>query len=349
MASDASVAMQKTFEYVLNHEDSGAMKIFDSVTDLQRRFRVARIAGLVLVACIFYYRLRVDDALVNNSDDNSDDAPLDSDEDIEITLSKTQTLFAKTVKAFTAARVSFTENEHEAKFQLKVGSAHVSPEPAEINNSTNGLPGDLEYPSLPKALLDVLSSPRGAPSGDAPVTEGAAPLTPRDRDTTSNVSLHNILLSKSALKRALELYFQQIYFAFQIQTKNVEARGNGNHIPVWMWGLLLYLGYDDVLNLLFNPVLLIILVLTIAFFFNTALQSQWEKFEKDGPPVVVHALKMGYSYAHPYIDEIRKHTMPLAEIGKEDAAAAPKAATSHVDPTRLDASAVAAAKKAKQD
>eukprot|EP00658_Telonema_sp_P-2_P078705 TRINITY_DN7437_c0_g1_i3.p1 TRINITY_DN7437_c0_g1~~TRINITY_DN7437_c0_g1_i3.p1 ORF type:complete len:382 (+),score=123.18 TRINITY_DN7437_c0_g1_i3:163-1308(+) len=125
MASDASVAMQKTFEYVLNHEDSGAMKIFDSVTDLQRRFRVARIAGLVLVSCIFYYRLRVDDALVNNSD--GEDAPLpDSDEDIEITLSKTQTLFAKTVKAFTAARVSFTENEHEAKFQLKVGSAHVS-------------------------------------------------------------------------------------------------------------------------------------------------------------------------------------------------------------------------------
>eukprot|EP00658_Telonema_sp_P-2_P038059 TRINITY_DN27362_c0_g1_i4.p2 TRINITY_DN27362_c0_g1~~TRINITY_DN27362_c0_g1_i4.p2 ORF type:complete len:116 (-),score=39.26 TRINITY_DN27362_c0_g1_i4:266-613(-) len=115
-----------------------------------------------------------------------------------------------------------------------------------------------------------------------------------------------------------------------------------------MWGLLLYLGYDDVLSLLFNPVLLIILVLTVAFFFNTALQSQWEKFEKDGPPVVVHALKMGYGYAHPYIEEIRKHTMPLAEIGKDEDA--PKAAAaSHVDPTRLDAAAVAAAKKAKQD
>ena len=348
MANDSSVAMQKTFEYVLNHEDTGAMKIYDSVTDLQRRFRAARTAGLVLAACIFYYRLKVDDDLLDSDADedvNSEDAERD--------LSRTQSqgLFAKTVRAFTAARVSFNENAQEAAFQLKLGTAHVGPEPADISSSSSGLPGDMEYPALPKALSDVLASPRPG-AAKAPGTPRDVATTPRDAASAgaSGISLHRILMSKSALKRALELYFQQIFFAIQIQTKNVEARGNGNHIPVWMWGLLVYLGYDDILNLLMNPVLLIILIATVMFFFSTAVEAQWKKFEKDGPPVVVHALKVAYTYVGPYIEEIRKQTTPLAEIGKEDAQAQPsEVKPKHQDPTQLDAAAVAAAKRTKQD
>ena len=371
MAADAAGGMQKAFEHVLNHNPDGSLRIFSTPEGLQKQFRPARYAGLILAACLFYARMEVKEhassleALMHGGEgegeDEEGDAALDSDEEhapLGRTQSANKDLFARTMSSMTNVSVTFRENVAEKDFYLDLGAPTVGIDAiaAAVSSGSASLAANRSnaavlsgsdkggiavgygvlYPSLPVSQSGA-ATPRfveravsGAEAdGDAEADEAAADDEAADEDGEEEegaemISLHNILITRSALRRSLQLYHQQIYFTFQVQLTNVEAKAKGAHIPLGMWIALLYFAHDEIFYVLRSPVLLILLLLAGYFFFSAFLQAKWKEFEESGPPVVVAFIRQGLVMAKPYLDGINEQIKPLQDIGKTDGEA-PKA------------------------
>eukprot|EP00744_Colponema_vietnamica_P004255 GILI01006392.1.p1 GENE.GILI01006392.1~~GILI01006392.1.p1 ORF type:complete len:991 (-),score=209.82 GILI01006392.1:130-2778(-) len=344
MASDVAGAMHKTFEYVLNHHPDGSIKLFSTPEGLQKHYRPARFAGLVLAACLFYCRMEVMEhastaaALLHGDDEDSEDGLLDDEGN-----AANQALFARTLSSMTNVTVKFAENDAEKLFYLELGKAQVAiemaatagnvPTGASVSKRGGGGSGSdsvgvsvgfgVFYPPLPDSQCNVFT-PRAMVSekslrqededDEDEEAEVSTTISPSDQ---TGIILHNVLISRSALRRALQLFHQQMYFTFQVQLANVEAKSRGAHIPVWMWVALLYFAHDELFYVLRSPVLLILAILAAYFFCSAFIEGKWKEFEETGPPVVVAFIRQGIHMAKPYADTLRDQFKPLNQIGAD--------------------------------
>jgi hypothetical protein len=115
-----------------------------------------------------------------------------------------------------------------------------------------------------------------------------------------------VLLTQVSVDQAYMLYRQNCEFKYQMQVKVIEA--SQQNVPAWMWGLLLLFGFNDILWLLSNPLLLLLVVFTAYFFFSNWVVAQWHRFEEAGPQAVVVPVKTALALVQA---QYHQHVGPL--------------------------------------
>lgn len=243
MASDACGTMTKGFDYVLTHKDDGSVRSFATTAGLQNVFPAARLAGLLVLSCIFYCRQKCCD---------SKNAPqLD--------------------EGFALQLPTFENGDNNIKY----------PEDVVVADNADD-DEDLPLPSLEREASCVVGR------------------------RFNGVDPHYIVMSKAAVRRAFELYNQQIQFNMQMQLRTIES--SQQNIPMWMWVLVLVLGHNEMYFVATSPILLIFLIAIAYFFFSSWIVAQWQRFEETGPQGVVMGIKAVAAMAQPYLKKV--HSQP---------------------------------------
>lgn len=293
MATDACATMHKAFEYVLSHNADGTVRFFSTTAGLQAAFPAARLCGLAVIGCLFYSRLKpVAPGTAN--------AILEALKDGSMTLVDV-----------------LGETIDEVKFYLQYSTEGESSNPS------------VKYPDF--APMSSLS--RGASmtqravaaqqqkESDDEEEEESSPR-PLHFDATiscTSIDPQDVLMSKAAVRRAVDLYAQQIQFTMQMQLRTIET--SQQNIPMWMWGLVLVLGYNEIYFVITSPALLLFVILIGYFFFSAWIGAQWQRFEEAGPPVLVTIVRSGIAVAKPLVDDAMKKVNAAAN---SNGASAPK-------------------------
>lgn len=262
MAADACATMTKGFDYVLTHKEDGTVRFFATTAGLQKVFPHARFAGLVVLGCIFFFRLKP----------------------------------YTTTSSLLRTPSALGENRDEQRFYLGIPSFKE---------------GDVavQYPDFAKSMLsrtnrhvDPLEeeSDDGAPADASMRSEG----TTSDMEETTFICPVDILMSKAAVRRAFDLYTQQIQFSMQMQLRTIES--SQQNIPAWVWVAMLVLGHNEFLYVATSPVLILFIAVVAYFFFSQWIAAQWSRFEETGPQGIVLVVKAGMAAVEPYVRHLRE-------------------------------------------
>ncbi len=306
IAADASTAMHRVFEQCLNHGPDGQVRFFATPQGIQSAFPGARFAGLVLLACVFFFRVRVEVTTKER-----DTAPC-SGEDWMYSASQLARSRSQVVTSG-AAEYDDDENDNDPAandFFLDIGKV----------SDVDRCP---EYPAIPRGFLK--SPPMG---GDEHEDEGdgSAALADSTRRPRA-VDPSQILLSKAGVRRAYELYQQQCNFTLLLQVRSIE---NGQQaIPMWMWGLVAFLGHQEFIYVVTSPVLMIFIAIVSYVFFKNWILLQYQRFQESGPPGLVAVVTTGVAIVKPLVTQIQQglqHAAPGASLSshESDATAAAK-------------------------
>lgn len=264
MACDACATMTKGFDYVLTHKEDGTVRFFATTTGLQNVFPQARFAGLVVLACIFFFRL-------------------------------------KAASAFVRTASMLGENRDEQRFYLTLPSFKE---------------GDVsvQYPDFTKPLTSKSSTlrrhvdpvPAGSEDEDEACEATQVSATSEELpDDVTAIDPKDILLSKAAVRRAFDLYTQQIQFSMQMQLRTIES--SQQNIPAWVWVAMLVLGHNEFFYVATSPVLLLFIIAVAYFFFSQWIVAQWHRFEETGPQGAVLVIKTVLAAAEPHLRTIQQH------------------------------------------
>jgi len=275
MASDACSTMSKAFDYVLTHKEDGTVRFFSTTTGLESAFPSARLAGLIVLNCIFYVRLATDG-------DNDDEAlfylHLPTYEDGDNQVRYPDLSGSRSTSALSPSRSITSKQQQQAQ--------HEEEEEEEEDTHDEGA-SSRHSATQRDDVSEVL------PAATAAV--GFTCIAPED-----------ILMTKSAVRRAFDLYTQQIQFSMQMQMRTIES--SQQNIPVWVWIAMLVLGHNEFMFVLTSPVLLLFIILMAYFFFSAWIVAQWHRFEETGPKGMVLAIQAGIAFVRPYVKHLQEHT-----------------------------------------
>jgi protein SEY1 len=279
MASDACATMTKGFDYVLTHKEDGTVRFFATTTGLQNVFPHARFAGLVVLACIFFFRLKTRTSMVRT------ESMLGENRD--------EQRFYLTLPSFKEGDVSVQYPDFTTALSSKASTLrsrrHVDPVP----------------PASDEDEEDYETTQVSATSDDLP-------------DDVTAIDPKYILLSKAAVRRAFDLYTQQIQFSMQMQLRTIES--SQQNIPAWVWVAMLVLGHNEFFYVATSPVLLLFIIIVAYFFFSQWIVAQWHRFEETGPQGVVLVIKAALAAAEPHLRTIQQH-IPSNVAAPKDAPA----------------------------
>ncbi|EPY34487.1 hypothetical protein AGDE_07890 [Angomonas deanei] len=109
-------------------------------------------------------------------------------------------------------------------------------------------------------------------------------------DDTKGIVPKNVLLSEGAIKYAFDLFRQNCAFTTQLQMRSIEA--GKQRLPAWVPPALLILGWNELMYVVKNPILLLFVIAIVFFFFKNYIIAQWEAFMETGPSSVTVPLQV---------------------------------------------------------
>jgi len=177
--------------------------------------------------------------------------------------------------------------------------------------ATSNAPPDAKPSSAPDAPAIDLAGTVAYPS-----TELESII---DSDVKQALVNHHVLIDIHSARRAYDLFMQHCDFTSTMETKTIEA--NKASVPLYMWILLLVLGFNEIYMILTSPLLLLTTVAIVYIFFRQWVVAQWQAFEETGPPTIVLPLKAGVATL---MNVYRANVQPLLHPARD-------AAGRHVD------------------
>lgn len=271
MASDACSSMTKAFDYVLAHKEDGTVRFFATSKGLENAYPAARLAGLYLLACIFYTRL------------------------------------------------SATENADQSRFYLHLPTFEDSDTVVKYPDFTTQV---LQSAIKPQRTTDASESDEDDASAESTLATVSSASTLRRGASTlhgfTEIDPIDIVMSKAAVRRAFDLFSQQIQFSMQMQLRTIES--SQQNIPAWVWAVMLVLGHNELIFVVTSPVLLLFVIFVAYFFFSSWIIAQWHRFEETGPKSVVLAVKAAFVVAEPLVKHLKSsttHPSPTEEKEKK--------------------------------
>ena len=334
MASDAPNAMQKIFEQCLNVDPETKLhRSYRTTKAFQKAFQPAFHSGMLLLASIFALRMEV---------------PTEKDAEIFLDIcgpdEDRKPIYPKDAAEEAIRQQQMVDAEDDSR-----AASFSGPPASQMKRAASMRAGDTPEAAEAEDLL-ARSSQRLSDR-----------LSAENRGVTRVTTI--VLMNAASVDRAYELYQQQAKFAFQLRIQQIES-GQGN-IPMWVWGALLLFGFNDVLWLLSNPILIVFIIVIVWFFFKQWVVRQWQLFEEVAPPGVLIAVNTAKATLAKYVpagvlDAAKNATAappatnttktsgsapPSGSATPRDATAPATRGARHFDPTAEEPRKPAAAKK----
>ena len=92
-------------------------------------------------------------------------------------------------------------------------------------------------------------------------------------------------------------------------------------IPMWMWGLVAFLGHQEFIYVVTSPVLLIFIVVIGYVFFRNWITLQYQRFQESGPPGLVAAVNTVVAIAKPIALHLQEQANSRLQQGQPTAVA----------------------------